>query len=55
MKNFIISLFTFLSIISCKNEPQQLVRIEGKLIPIDEKIESDKEIENFIEPYKAKS
>lgn len=54
MKNFIISLFTFLSIISCKNEPQQLVKIEGSLIPIDDKIESVKEIEDFIEPYKQK-
>lgn len=54
MKNFIISLFTFIAIISCKNEPQQLIKIEGKLIPIDEKIESVKEIEDFIEPYKQK-
>ena len=54
MKNFIISLFTVLLIISCKNEPQQVVKIEGKLLPIDQKIKSVKEIEDFIEPYKQK-
>ncbi len=54
MKNFIISLFTVLLIISCKNEPQEVVKIEGKLIPINQEIESVKEIENFIEPYKQK-
>ena len=54
MKNFIISLFTVLLIISCKNEPQQVVKIEGKLLPINQEIESVKEIEDFIEPYKEK-
>ena len=54
MKNFIISLFTVLLIISCKNEPQQVVKIEGKLLPINQEIESAKEIEDFIEPYKQK-
>lgn len=54
MKNFIISLFTVLLIISCKNEPQQVVKIEGKLLPINQEIESVKEIEDFIEPYKQK-
>ena len=54
MKNFIISLFTILLIFSCKNEPQQVVKIEGKLLPINQEIESVKEIEDFIEPYKQK-
>ncbi|UMB53898.1 5'-nucleotidase C-terminal domain-containing protein [Lutibacter sp. A64] len=54
MKNFIISLFTILLVISCKNEPQQLVKIEGKLLPINQEIESVKEITDFIEPYKQK-
>ena len=54
MKNFIISLFTILFIVSCNNAPQQLVKIEGKLLPINQEIESVKEIEDFIEPYKQK-
>ena len=49
MKNFIISLFTILLIISCKNEPQQLIKIEGKLLPINQEIESVKEINDFIQ------
>jgi 5'-nucleotidase len=54
MKNFIISLFIILFIVSCKNEPQQLIKIEGKLLPINQEIEPIKEIEDFIEPYKQK-
>jgi len=30
MKKFIILVFTILAFVSCKNEPQSLVRIEGK-------------------------
>jgi len=54
MKNFIISLFTILLIISCKNEPHQVVKIEGKQLPVNQDIKSVKEIEDFIEPYKQK-
>ena len=54
MKKIIISLFTISLLISCKNEPQNLVKVEGKLLPITEAIESVKEIEDFIEPYKEK-
>lgn len=54
MKNFIISLLTIVLITSCKNEPTQLIKIEGKLLPINQEIESTKEIEDFIEPYKQK-
>ncbi|WP_298286936.1 5'-nucleotidase C-terminal domain-containing protein [Lutibacter sp.] len=54
MKKFIISFFTLLLVISCKNEPQHLVKIEGKLLPVNEKLESVKEIEDFIQPYKEK-
>jgi len=54
MKNSNLLIFTFLIIISCKNEPQNLVKIEGKLIQINEKITSKKEIEALITPYKEK-
>lgn len=54
MKNSILLVFTFLILISCKNEPQHLVKIEGKLLPINEEITSKKEIEAFITPYKEK-
>jgi len=52
MKKFIISFFTILLLLSCKNEPQYLVKIEGKLLPITEEINSDKTIEAFIQPFK---
>jgi 5'-nucleotidase len=54
MKKIIISLFTILLLVSCKNEPQVLVKIEGKLLPITEEIQSKKEIEEFIKPYREK-
>jgi len=54
MKKFIISFFTILLLLSCKNEPQHLVKIEGKLLPITEEINSDKTIEAFIQPFKEK-
>lgn len=54
MKNSILLIFTFLSLISCKNEPQHLVKIKGELLPINEEITSKKEIEDFITPYKEK-
>ncbi|MDV7188496.1 5'-nucleotidase C-terminal domain-containing protein [Lutibacter sp. TH_r2] len=54
MKRFILLLFTISLLFSCKNEPQKLVKIEGKLLPITEKIESVKEIDDFIKPYKIK-
>jgi 2',3'-cyclic-nucleotide 2'-phosphodiesterase (5'-nucleotidase family) len=40
------------TIISCKQEPQQLIRIEGKLIAISDSIESDTSIEAFVKPYR---
>jgi len=54
MKKFIILIFTIFSFISCKNESQNLVRIEGKQLPITEEIISKKDIEAFIKPYKEK-
>lgn len=54
MKKIIISIFTILLLLSCKNEPQVLVKVEGKLLPITEEIQSKKEIEDFIQPYREK-
>jgi 5'-nucleotidase len=54
MKKIIILFLTVLLIISCKNEPQHLMKIEGKLLPITEEISSNEAIENFIKPYKTK-
>tara|TARA_R110001583_G_scaffold16307_3_gene66989 strand:- start:531 stop:1283 length:753 start_codon:yes stop_codon:yes gene_type:complete len=54
MKKIIISFFAILLLASCKNEPQVLVRVEGKLLPISEEIQSTKEIEEFVKPYREK-
>jgi 5'-nucleotidase len=54
MKKFIIFIFTLFVIFSCKNDPQHLVRIEGKLIPVSEELNPKKVIETTIEPYKVK-
>jgi len=54
MKKFIISFFTLLIIISCKNDPQHLVKIEGKLLPITEEITSNQTIEDVVKPYREK-
>ena len=54
MKKIILLYFTLLLFINCKNEPQYLVKIEGKLLPITEEISSKKAIEEIIQPYKEK-
>ncbi len=54
MKNSILSLFAIMLLVACKNEPQQLVKIEAKLIPVTTEIEPVKDIEHFIQPYKKK-
>ena len=54
MKKIIILFFTILLFVNCKNEPQYLVKIEGKLLPITEEIPSKKAIEEIIQPYKNK-
>ncbi|WP_456377981.1 5'-nucleotidase C-terminal domain-containing protein [Lutibacter sp.] len=54
MKKIIISFLTILLLFSCKKEPQHLVKIEGKLLPITKEINSEKSIEIFMEPYKTK-
>ena len=54
MKQIIISFFTIMMLFSCKNDPQHIVKIEGKLLPVSEEINSSKAIEDIIEPYKEK-
>ena len=52
MKKFILYFFILSLVISCKNEPYFLTKIEGKQLPITEGINYKKEIEDFIKPYK---
>jgi 2',3'-cyclic-nucleotide 2'-phosphodiesterase (5'-nucleotidase family) len=40
------------TIISCKQESQQLTRIEGKQIAITDSIEADASIDAFVKPYR---
>lgn len=54
MKNTILILFIILLSVSCKKDPQYLVKIEGKQLPITAEIATDKTIEDFIQPYKEK-
>ena len=54
MKKFIISIFTIILFFSCKNKPQNLVRIEGKQLAVTEEIISKKAIEELVKPYKEK-
>lgn len=54
MKKFIIYFFAINLFICCKIKPLVLTKIEGKQLPITEGINSNKNIENFIKPYKDK-
>jgi len=54
MKKFILSFFLLILFQSCKNEPQHLIKIEGKLLPVNSEITAKPSIENFIKPYKEK-
>lgn len=45
-------LLFIVSIFSCKQEPQQLTRIEGKQISISDSLDTDLKIEAFIKPYR---
>lgn len=54
MKKIIISFLTILLLFGCKKEPQHLVKIEGKLLPITKEISSKKSIEIFMEPFKKR-
>lgn len=54
MKKKFIFFFTIILFLSCKNEPQHLVTIKGKQLPITEEITSTKAIETVIKPFKEK-
>ena len=54
MKKYNIFFLSILLLLSCKNETQYLVKIEGKQIPITKEIGSDNKIESFIKPFKQK-
>jgi 2',3'-cyclic-nucleotide 2'-phosphodiesterase (5'-nucleotidase family) len=55
MKKIIISLFIINLLLGCKDEPQYLVKIEGKQLPVTEAIKSNIEIEDIIKPYKERT
>ncbi|MGB5555326.1 MAG: 5'-nucleotidase [Flavobacteriaceae bacterium] len=50
MKHFVIFI-TFIGLASCKQKPFNLVKIEGKQIPIDSTYVTIDSISNFITPY----
>ena len=52
MKNFIKLSIILLVLISCKNEPLSLQRIEGKQIPIKAEIILDSVVDELIAPFK---
>ncbi len=54
MKNSIILFFAITMLFSCKKDPQHVIKIEGKLLPVTEKIISNESIEEIITPYKEK-
>jgi len=54
MKKFILFILTTIIVVSCKNDPQKLVKIEAKLLAVSDSLSSTKEIEDFIQPYKQK-
>lgn len=54
MKKIIISFLTVLLLFSCKKHTLKVVKIEGKQLPITEKLASDSSIVKTILPYKKK-
>ena len=54
MKKIIIFTFAILTLFSCKNKPQHLIKIEGKQLSVDEKITSTAAIDTLIKPYSIK-
>lgn len=54
MKKLIILFFTISVLFGCKNDPPQIVKIEGKLVPVAIDVQSDAKIEEVIKPYKVK-
>lgn len=53
LKNFVLIL-TFLTIISCVQQKNYVTKIEGKKVPITDKLAQNNEIDNFIKPYRDK-
>ena len=54
MRKFIIVALSLFLLFSCKNEPQKVIKITGKQIPINDSIASASTFENFIKPYRIK-
>lgn len=54
MKHLIWLIIIFSSLFSCKKNPYNLQRIEGKQIPVNTEISSNAEIDNLVAPFKAK-
>lgn len=50
----IIALLTVFLVFSCANEKQDVSKIEGKRININDSITANQEIENYIKPYRER-
>jgi len=50
-KPFIILFFAF-AVFSCKNEHHNLIKIEGKQIPITDSLNSNTEVETYVKPFR---
>ncbi len=53
LKNFVLIL-TFLTVFSCAEQKNYVTKIEGKKIPLSDKLSQNNEIDNFIKPYRDK-
>lgn len=53
MKNFVLIL-TFLTLFSCGEQKNYVTKIEGKKLPLTDKLSKNNEIDNFIKPYRDK-
>ena len=53
LKNFVLIL-TFLTMISCAEKRNYVTKIEGKKIPLTDKLSQNNEFDNFIKPYRDK-
>ena len=53
MNTFYIGLIS-IALLSCADQPNQLVQVEGKQIQITDSFEKDKEFEEFIAPYRER-
>ncbi len=54
MKKIIISFLAIIMLFSCKKDGQHIVKIEGKLLPVSEEFNPQKDVEDIIKPYKEK-